>query len=107
MSYAVDHVDAFNHAVRAGDWKSFTNRFAEDAVLEFVGPAVGPFIGRAAILDAYTANPPDDTIEIHGPVIANGAELVVPYKWTMTGATGTMFITVHSNEVAHLTVTFD
>jgi steroid Delta-isomerase len=107
MSYAEDHVDAFNHAVRTGDWKSFSDRFAEAAVLEFVGPPVGPFIGREAILNAYTASPPDDTIEIHGPVVVNGAELVVPYMWRTTGATGTMLITVHSSQVAHLTVTFD
>ena len=107
VSYAVDHVDAFNHAVRGGDWKSFTDRFADDAVLEFVGMPVGPFVGRAAILHAYVENPPDDTIAIHGPVVLNGAELVVPYKWTTTGATGTMLITLRSNEVAHLTVMFD
>jgi steroid delta-isomerase len=90
MSYAQDHVDAF-----------------EDAVLEFIGPPFGPFIGRAAILDAYIENPPDDTLEINGPVVVNGAELVVPYRWKTTGATGTMLMTAQSDEIAHLTVTFD
>jgi hypothetical protein len=107
MSYAQEHVDAFNDAVRTGDWNSFTDRFTEDAILEFVGPPVGPFAGRAAILKAYVDDPPDDTIEICGPVIVNGTELAVPYRWTATGATGTMLITVLANEVSHLTVTFD
>ena len=107
MSYAHDHVDAFNHAVMTGGWPSFADRFAEDAVLEFVGPPVGPFVGRAAILDAYLENPPDDTIEISGPVVVDGAEFVVPYRWTTTRATGTMRFTVRSSETAHLTVTVD
>jgi hypothetical protein len=107
VSYAQEHVDAFNRAVTAGDWKPFVDRFAESAVLEFVGPPVGPFVGRVAILDAYTEHPPDDTIEITGPVVVNGADLVVPYKWTTSGATGTMVISVQSDEITHLRVAFD
>jgi len=107
MSYAQDHVDAFNQAVRTGGWSSFADRFAEDAVLEFIGPPVGPFIGRTAILEAYIESPPDDTIEIDGSVVVKGAELVVPYRWKATGATGTMVITVRSGAIGHLTVTFD
>ena len=106
-SYARDHVEAFNDAVTTGDWQSFADHFAEGAILEFVGPPVGPFTGRDAILKAYVEHPPDDTIEIRGPVAVKGAELVVPYRWRSTGATGTMLITVQSNEVSHLTVTFD
>jgi steroid Delta-isomerase len=107
MSYAQEHVDAFNQAVRTGGWTSFADRFAEDAVLEFIGPPVGPFIGRAAILEAYNESPPDDTIEMNGPVVVKGAELVVPYRWQSTGATGTMVIIVRADVIGHLTVTFD
>lgn len=107
MSYAEDCVDAFNRAVATGVWDSFADRFADDAVLEFVGPPVGPFIGRAAILGAYNEHPPDDTIAIDGPVVVDGAKLVVPYRWTTTGATGTMLMTLRSDEIAYLTVTFD
>ncbi len=107
MSYADDHVEAFNHAVTVGDWKSFTDRFTEDAVLELVGPPVGPFIGRQAIFDAYTENPPDDTIHIRGSVVEHGAEIAVPYAWATTGATGSMFLTLRSHKIARLKVTFD
>jgi hypothetical protein len=107
MSYGEDHVAAFNHAVRTGAWRSFTQRFAENAVLEFIGPPVGPFIGRDAILDAYIENPPDDTIQIAGAVVVDGPEVVIPYRWDATGATGTMFITRQSDKVEHLTITFD
>jgi hypothetical protein len=107
MSYAEDHVDAFNQAVRTGDWSSFADRFAEDAVLEFVGPPVGPFIGRAAILGAYIESPPHDTIEMNGPVVVKGAELVIPYRWNATGSTGTMIMIMRSDTIEYLTVTFD
>ena len=36
--------------------------FTDDAELEFVGIPVGPFRGRAAIAEAYRAQPPDDEI---------------------------------------------
>jgi hypothetical protein len=45
--------------------------------------------------------------EINGPVIVNVPDMAVPYKWTTTGATGTMLITVRSGEIAQLKVTFD
>jgi hypothetical protein len=107
VSYGEDHVDAFNHAARTGAWSSFADRFAENAVLEFVGPPVGPFTGRDAILDAYIENPPDDTIHIRGPVLVNGPELVIPYQWDATGATGTMYMTAQSGKIERLTITFD
>jgi ketosteroid isomerase-like protein len=107
VSYADDHVQAFNHAVTTGDWKTFTDRFAEDAVLEFVGPPVGPFIGREAILDAYTEHPPEDTIEIRGPVVETDPDIVIPYAWTTTDATGSILITLRAHEIARLKVTFD
>lgn len=52
-SAADAHVAAFNDAVRSGSWAAFAGRFAVDATLTFVGPPVGPFVGRAAILAAY------------------------------------------------------
>jgi steroid Delta-isomerase len=107
MSYAEQHVDAFNHAVETGSWRPFVDRFADDATLEFVGPPVGPFQGRAAIMNAYTHSPPDDKIDINGRVLVDGADLVVPYKWRTTGATGTMSITTRGEQITRLTITFD
>ncbi|HEX3226015.1 MAG TPA: nuclear transport factor 2 family protein [Gaiellaceae bacterium] len=55
-------VEAFNDGVRTGDWSALLALFAEDAVLEFEGIPVGPFVGREAIAEAYRSMPPDDEI---------------------------------------------
>jgi steroid Delta-isomerase len=102
-----EHVRLFNAAVESGAWTSFVEQFADDAVLEFLGPPVGPFTGRAAIHEAYVRNPPDDKIELDGPAIRDSAELVVPYKWVTTGATGTMRVTERAGRIVRLVVTFN
>jgi steroid delta-isomerase len=102
-----EHVLRFNTAVETGNWTNFTDRFAEDASLEFVGPPVGPFNGRTAILEAYTGHPPDGKIELDGPVVVDSDELVVPYRWAGTGATGPMRVTERAGRIARLVVTFD
>ena len=101
------HIQIFNEAVVTGDWTRFVDRFSEDASLEFVGTPVGPFVGRAAIAEAYGASPPDDTIVAHGPSYRDGEELVVPYRWTSTDATGCMRFTERDTHIARLVITFD
>jgi steroid delta-isomerase len=106
--YDVDaHVAAFNRAVENGAWECVVERFADDGVLEFVGPPVGPFEGREAIAQAYAASPPDDAIELVGPPKVDSPEVVVPYRWRRTGATGTMRFTISDELIARLVVTFD
>src|ERR1700758_887588 len=65
-------VAAFNEGVQTGDWSSLLALFAEDAVLEFEGIAVGPFRGRDEISEAYRTMPPDDEIVLlaGGPAYA-------------------------------------
>ena len=100
------HVLRFNAAVETGDWTQFTDWFTEDAVLEFIGPPIGPFTGRGVIHEAYALHPPDDKIELDGPVVADSDELVVPYRWARTGATGTMRVTAQAGQIVRLAVTF-
>jgi steroid delta-isomerase len=102
-----EHVQQFNTAVETGDWSNFTERFAENATLEFVGAPVGPFSGRSAILQAYTDSPPKDKIDLDGPVVVDSDELVVPYRWAGTGETGTMRVTERGGRIVRLVVTFD
>lgn len=102
------HLAVFNAAVTSGDWDSFVTLFAEDATVDFVGPPVGPLVGRDAIADAYNAMPPDDTMERIGTIAADGNESVVPYQWSTTGATGTLHVTEAADgRLAQLVVTFD
>jgi steroid delta-isomerase len=102
-----EHVFRFNAAVQTGDWTQYIERFADDASLEFVGPPVGPFTGRAAIHEAYAQQPPDDKIELDGPVVVDSDQLVVPYRWARTGATGTMRVTERAGRIVRLVVTFN
>lgn len=97
----------FNAAVGSGRWASFVDRFTGDAIMQFEGVPAGPFVGPAAIAEAYAVSPPDDTIEvIDGPSRA-GDELVVAYRWHGSGATGTMRFTLRDDLVCRLVVTFD
>jgi steroid delta-isomerase len=102
-----DYVLRFNTAVESGDWTHYIDCFADDASLEFIGPPVGPFSGRGAIHEAYVLHPPDDKIELRGPVVADANELVATYSWARTGATGTMRVTEVEGQIARLVVTFD
>lgn len=102
---AREHVDRFNRAVTSGDWSALVATLHPDAVLEFVGPPVGPFKGRAAIAAAYEANPPDDTMRIRG-VRARGATDLVAFEWSR-GGTGTMEIERADGLITRLLVRFD
>jgi len=102
-----EHVRIFNTAVENHDWSAFVATFDEDGVVEFVGPPVGPFVGRESIAAAYAQNPPDDTIALDGPVRQDGAETVAPYRWHTSGATGTMRITTRAGLITRLVITFD
>ena len=102
-----DHIRVFNAAVLSHDWSAFVARFADDAVVEFVGVPTGPFSGRDAIAEAYAQSPPDDTIEPIGTATIDADELVVPYRWVTTGATGTMRFTGRAGQIQRLVITFD
>jgi steroid Delta-isomerase len=102
-----DHIREFNAAVLSHDWSAFVDRFADDAVVEFVGVPAGPYVGRDAIAAAYQQNPPDDTIERAGAPRVQAEELVVPYRWVTSGATGTMRFSERGQKIGRLVITFD
>jgi len=99
------HVALFNACQRAGEWDDFVATFAEDAEMRFVGVPVGPVHGRDAILAAYRAQPPDDTMTIDS-VATDGATDWVRFRWD-EGGSGTMTITWRRDLVAELEVAFD
>jgi len=99
------HVAAFNDTVASGEWEEFSERFADDATLAFVGVPVGPFTGRSAIAAAYAEQPPTDTMTIT-EVETDGAHDVARFAWS-AGGTGTMRLTWRDGAVAALTVAFD
>jgi steroid Delta-isomerase len=97
-------VAAFNTAVRSGDWKSFADRFTVDAVMRFTGVPAGPFVGRAAIAEAYARQPPTDTMSIRQADPA-GAVDTVHFGWDEGGA-GVMRLTWQDQLISSLDVTF-
>ena len=99
------YVRDFNTAVECGDWGRLVEYFADDAVMTFQGPSIGPVTGKPAIQLAYRQNPPDDTIELSGPTFEDGDTLVAPYRWAATGESGTMwFKTNTAGLITSLTV---
>jgi hypothetical protein len=106
-----DHVRRFNAAVESGDFDEFAAGFAEDAVMRFAGVPAGPFVGRAAIADAYRAQPPDDTMTVIAVSPTGPGSARVRFAWD-AGGTGTMDLTWREGaggdrEVSALVVTFD
>lgn len=106
------YVAAFNEAVAAGDFGAFLLRFADDAVIRFEnlsGGASLEFAGRAAYTRAYTHHPPDDRIDVVGPVAADGASLAVPFAWRRDGARAVLRLTRDDGDpglISAMTVVF-
>jgi hypothetical protein len=102
------HTDRFNEGVRTGDFGPMIEHFAEDAEMVFDGVPMGPFVGRAAIADAYASRPPDDEILILSST-DEGDAVVAGYGWRKDGGTaaGRMILTARQGQIARLVVTFE
>ena len=83
-------------------------QFTRDAELHFEGVPAGPFVGKQEIADAYTANPPDDEIEIVSSEEGE-REIVARYAWRADEGrpAGRMIITPRGGEIVRLLVTFE
>jgi hypothetical protein len=87
------HVTEFNDAVEARAFGMFLTLFSDDAVIRFENvPAAGTleFAGRDAYTSAYQQQPPDDQIDISGPVSPDGLSVTVPFTWRRDKEPGTM-----------------
>ena len=107
--FARAYVDDFNAAVAAGDFTGLLARFGDDAVIRFEnvpGAGVLEFAGRPAFTAAYAEQPPDDQIDITGPVTVAGREVTVPFAWHSTGDPGTMRLSVDGGRIDRMLVRF-
>jgi hypothetical protein len=95
------HVDRFNEGVRTGDWSRMLELLTDDARLEFEGIPVGPFHGRDAIREAYTAQPPSDEI-----VLLDGGPA---YAWSRepTERAGELHLEEHDGRIAVIRVAYE
>ena len=84
------------------------NGFAADAEMVFQGVPVGPFVGRAAIADAYASQPPRDQVRLLGLPDVRGDTVESGYAWASDAQpTGRMILTVQEGLIVRLVVTFD
>ncbi len=100
-----EYVARHNQGVRTGDWEALGECLADDAALEFEGAAVGPFVGRDAIVAAYRDRPPDDEVRLV-EAQETDAGAAATYAWARTpdDPGGTIGLTRADGLVAALTV---
>ena len=96
------HILHFNAAVTTGDWEAFSQWFAPEAEMDFASVEVPSLHGRLAILDAYVADPPDDTMLLLEATEEDGTD-VVRFAWHR-GGTGVMRLTWDGDLIEHLEV---
>jgi steroid Delta-isomerase len=100
------HIERFNAAVRSGDWTDFVATFSDDAVMMFVNVPAGPYVGREAIVEAYRAQPPTDTMTIAAIETETPDTASASFRWD-AGGTGSITVRWDDGKVAELTVVFD
>jgi len=108
MELIDEHVVRFNAGVRSGDYGPMLEQFAEDAELAFEGVPVGPFVGRAAIADAYRERPPDDELDLLEVAAVPGG-VVAGYAWRAHRGhrAGDMRFGLRDGQIARLLVTLE
>jgi steroid delta-isomerase len=99
------HVAGFNEGVRTGDWSAMLAQLDDDAELEFAGIPVGPFAGKAAIAEAYRAQPPDDELV----ALESLGEHAIVYAWSSEPSrpAGELHLTVEDGRVTRIRVLYE
>jgi hypothetical protein len=108
LDFLYEYVARHNEGVHDREWGPLAECFADEAVLEFEGVAVGPFAGREAIAAAYEQRPPDDEVRIIDAE-EQGHTVEARYAWAADPEVqaGRMFLTREGDKVARLVVTFE
>jgi len=108
VDFLYEYIARRNAGARDGEWGPLGECFADGAVLEFEGVAVGPFAGGEAIVAAYEQRPPDDEVRVLDAE-EEGDTVVARYAWTADPArqAGTWRLTREGDTIARLVVTFE
>jgi steroid Delta-isomerase len=99
------HVELFNEAVRTGDYAPYLQTFADDAVMSFDDLPIGPFRGKAEIIDAYANQPPDDTMALIDMQEVGDDGVEAAFEWD-AGGTGRMFLRWSDSQLVELSISF-
>ncbi|MFS8097160.1 nuclear transport factor 2 family protein [Lentzea alba] len=95
------HVRRFNNGVREGDWQTYGEGFAPDAMVTFDCVPIPPMVGREAIIKGYQTAPPDDTITV---LAVNGNSVEFAWDAEPRKTAGSMTMTVADGLITSLIV---
>lgn len=100
-------VALYNTGVRTRDFRGFVALLTDDAVLDFEGTSeLRPFRGKAAIMQHFEDDPPDDGIRIKRWK-QNGAEIAAEFTWLdIPEGRGCLYIERRETQIAGITVAF-
>lgn len=103
------HVTRFNVAIESGRFDEMVQHFADDAQMFFEGAPVGPFVGRHAIEEAYSSQPPDDRLVPLEILASNPDSIEISYAWSVAPdhRAGTMTLERKGDMITRLTVRFE
>ncbi len=96
-------MELFNEAVRTGDYAPYLRNFADHAVMNFDDVPVGPFRGKAEIIDAYASEPPNDTIALIDMQEIGTDGVEAAFEWD-AGGTGRMFLRWSAEQIVELSI---
>ena len=101
-----EYVGRHNLGVRAGDWEGVGELLTDDALFELDGVALGPFVGREAIVDAYRRQPPDDEVRVLD-VEEDDSSVRAGYAWSREPdvEAGRLVLELDGGLIARLVVT--
>ena len=99
------HVELYNDAVGTGDFSEFLATFDEDAIMRFDDLPAGPYVGKAAIAEAYETQPPSDTMALIDMQEIGGDAVKATFEWD-AGGTGEMFLRWNNSRLVELTIAF-
>jgi steroid delta-isomerase len=85
------HVEKHNEAVRTSEFGSFLAMYADNAVMSFDDLPIGPFHGKEAIIDAYSEQPPNDTMWLIDMHEVGDDGVTALFEWD-AGGTGEMYL---------------
>jgi hypothetical protein len=97
------HVELFNEAVGTGDYGTFLETFADNAVMSFDHVPAGPFRGRVEIIEAYATQPPGDTMALIDMHEVGDDAVNASFEWD-AGGTGQMFLRWRGGRVVELRI---
>jgi steroid Delta-isomerase len=100
------HVELFNEAVDTGDYGPYLQTFADNAVMRFDDVPIGPFVGLAAIAEAYATQPPTDTMALIDMEEIGSDAVRASFEWDEGGGTGEMYLRWQSNCLVELSIAF-